>query len=51
MILTVTLNPAIDKLLILKEFKLHKLHRLQDDEKSMVTPGGKGVNIALNLKK
>lgn len=50
MILTVTLNPAIDKLLVLNEFKLHKLHRLEEDERSMITPGGKGVNIALNLK-
>lgn len=49
MILTVTLNPAIDKILILKHFQVHKLHRLQDDEQSLTVPGGKGVNIALNL--
>jgi 1-phosphofructokinase family hexose kinase len=50
MILTVTLNPAIDKLLVLKNFIIHKLHRLESDEISFVGPGGKGVNIALNLK-
>jgi 1-phosphofructokinase family hexose kinase len=50
MILTVTLNPAIDKLLVLKNFVIHKLHRLDADEISFVSPGGKGVNIALNLK-
>lgn len=49
MILTVTLNPAIDKLRILNEFTMHKLHRLEEDEMSLIVPGGKGVNIALNL--
>lgn len=50
MILTVTLNPAIDKILILNGFEIHKLHRLDSREMSMTVPGGKGVNIALNLK-
>lgn len=50
MILTVTLNPAIDKILILNHFELHKLHRLEEGEMSLVSPGGKGVNIACNLK-
>lgn len=50
MILTVTLNPAIDKILILRNFVLHKLHRLTDDEECRTVPGGKGVNIAMGLK-
>ena len=50
MILTVTMNPAIDKILILNGFEIHKLHRLNQDEISMTVPGGKGVNIALALK-
>jgi 1-phosphofructokinase family hexose kinase len=50
MVLTVTLNPAIDKLLVLNNFKIHKLHRLQQNEVSLISPGGKGVNIAMNLK-
>ncbi len=50
MILTVTLNPALDKILILNNFALHKLHRLDAREMSMVSPGGKGVNIAYTLK-
>ncbi|MBN1951613.1 MAG: hypothetical protein JW801_10445 [Bacteroidales bacterium] len=49
MVLTVTLNPAIDKLLILKRFSIHKLHRLESSEKSIISAGGKGVNIAINL--
>lgn len=50
MILTVTLNPAIDKMVVLNDFKLHALHRLTSKERSMTLPGGKGVNIALALK-
>jgi 1-phosphofructokinase family hexose kinase len=50
MILTVTLNPAIDKILILNNFEVHKLHRLETEEMSMITAGGKGVNIAHTLK-
>jgi|GEM_PF-131245 len=50
MVLTVTLNPAIDKLIILNRFNIHKLHRLRKGEMSLITPGGKGVNIAYTLK-
>ena len=49
MVLTVTLNPAIDKILIVDSFEVHKLHRLQQDEMSMISAGGKGVNIAKTL--
>lgn len=51
MILTVTLNPAIDKILILDAFEVHKLHRLQTNEISLAHAGGKGVNIAQTLIK
>ncbi|WP_430817356.1 1-phosphofructokinase family hexose kinase [Carboxylicivirga sp. RSCT41] len=51
MVLTVTLNPAIDKILIVDAFELHKLHRLRKGEMSMVSAGGKGVNIANTLSK
>lgn len=51
MVLTVTLNPAIDKILILDSFEMHKLHRLCEGEMSMVSAGGKGVNIAQTLAK
>ncbi len=51
MILTVTLNPAIDKILIIDAFKVHQLHRLQPGELSMISPGGKGVNVAQLLNK
>ena len=50
MILTVTLNPALDKILILQDFQVHRLHRLGRDELSLTVPGGKGVNIAMALQ-
>lgn len=49
MVLTVTLNAAIDKMVMLNGFELHKLHRLHPDEKSITLAGGKGVNIAIAL--
>ncbi len=49
MILTVTLNPAIDRLILLNKFQLHRLHRLKGHDKTMTLPGGKGVNIAMTL--
>ena len=48
MILTVTLNPALDKVLLLTDFEVHKLHRLLPEENSYTQAGGKGVNIALS---
>lgn len=49
MILTVTANPAIDKIVLLQGFKMHKLHRISGREASLTLPGGKGVNIAIGL--
>lgn len=49
MILTVTLNPALDKVLLLNDFVVHKLHRLLPEENSYTQAGGKGVNIGLAL--
>ncbi len=49
MITTITMNPAIDKIFLVDNFSLHKLHRQSDEAKAKTTPGGKGVNIAINL--
>ncbi|GAA0275929.1 1-phosphofructokinase family hexose kinase [Faecalicatena contorta] len=46
MIHTLTLNPAIDKLLFLPEFKKNITNRLQSDDASM---GGKGTHVSMNL--
>ena len=43
MILTVTLNPSIDKNYIVQNFKLNGIHRAQ---KMMALPGGKGINVS-----
>src|SRR4030081_674135 len=47
MIITVTLNAAIDKSLAVPNFKLGRRHRTVDRR---TLPGGKGVNIARTLK-
>ncbi len=47
MIITVTLNAAIDKSLSVPNFRLGRRHRTVDQR---TTAGGKGVNIARTLK-
>jgi len=47
MIITVTLNTAIDKTLAVPNFRLGRRHRTVDQ---ITMPGGKGVNIARALK-
>ena len=43
MILTVTLNPALDKIIILDNLKVGKLNRVKD---TTVLAGGKGINVS-----
>lgn len=47
MIITVTLNAAIDKSLSVPSFRLGRRHRTVDQR---TMPGGKGVNVARSLK-
>jgi len=47
-ILTVTLNPAIDKTMRIKGFELGKDHRF---EEPLLSAGGKGLNVSRALKK
>ncbi|MDR1929640.1 MAG: 1-phosphofructokinase family hexose kinase [Treponema sp.] len=47
MINTVTLNPAIDKVFFLKEFKKNITNRIQDSQETI---GGKGTHVSVNLK-
>lgn len=47
MIHTVTLNPAIDKLLYLDDFKKNVTNRLQSVNDTI---GGKGTHVSINLK-
>lgn len=48
MIITVTLNPAIDKTIYVQGFRIGKLNRA---DKAVVTSGGKGINVSQVLKK
>lgn len=47
MIFTVTLNPAVDKILFLDEFKRSRTNRLTQ---TLETIGGKGTHVSINLK-
>jgi 1-phosphofructokinase family hexose kinase len=47
MINTVTLNPAIDRVFFLDEFRKNVTNRIRD---SMETIGGKGTHVSVNLK-
>lgn len=47
MIFTVTLNPAIDKILFLDEFQRSRTNRLTQ---TLETIGGKGTHVSINLK-
>jgi 1-phosphofructokinase family hexose kinase len=48
MIITVTLNPALDRTLEVPSFTLGRRHRTVDQQ---TRPGGKGVNVARALKR
>ena len=47
MIFTVTLNPAVDKILFLDEFRSSWTNRLTQ---TLETIGGKGTHVSINLK-
>jgi 1-phosphofructokinase family hexose kinase len=47
LIYTVTLNPAVDRILFLKEFHRSRTNRLT---RSLETIGGKGTHVSINLK-
>ncbi len=49
-ILTVTLNPALDRLIEIDNFKVGTMHRIFDEDKTKVSPGGKGINVSLYLE-
>jgi 1-phosphofructokinase family hexose kinase len=46
MIVTVTLNPALDKLMTTKNFRLNQISRA---ENIILEPGGKGINVGYAL--
>jgi len=48
-VLTVTMNPALDREIFLDGFEINKLHRIFDPSKMDMTPGGKGINVSMAL--
>lgn len=51
LITTVTLNPAIDNAYIIDELSLGKICRLKNEKDVITSPGGKGVNVSIFLRK
>ncbi len=49
-VLTVCLNPALDRGFVIDNFSIDKLNIVPND-KNMMSPGGKGVNVAVILSK
>ena len=47
MIVTVTLNPAIDKTVDIAEFEYSGLNRIKS---SVLDPGGKGINVSKTIR-
>lgn len=47
-VVTVTLNPAIDRTLVVRNFEAGRVHRVESETS---TAGGKGVNVAAALAK
>ncbi|MFO7881889.1 MAG: 1-phosphofructokinase family hexose kinase [Kosmotogaceae bacterium] len=48
-VLTVTLNPALDRELIVDDFKINEMRRIRNQKYSKMEPGGKGINVSLIL--
>jgi len=48
-ILTVTLNPALDREFVVPNFTNNKLYRIFDRDKMIMDPGGKGINVSTML--
>ncbi|MCD6159432.1 MAG: 1-phosphofructokinase family hexose kinase [Kosmotoga sp.] len=46
-VLTVTLNPALDREVVVNNFQINELHRINNQKYSVMEPGGKGINVSL----
>ncbi len=49
-VLTVTLNPALDREIFIRGFRIDSLHRVEDGGMNL-SPGGKGINVSIALAK
>lgn len=50
-VITVTLNPALDREFIIEEFTVNAYHRIKGQNYMMMNPGGKGINVSMALAK
>ncbi len=50
-VITVTLNPALDREFIVEDFQVNELHRIAHHRDIMMSPGGKGINVSIALAK
>ena len=48
-VLTVTLNPALDRVIEIDDFQVGNIHRIFDPTKVHISPGGKGINVSIYL--
>ncbi len=48
-VVTVTLNPALDRQFIIEEFSTNAYHRIKDHKHMVMSPGGKGINVSMAL--
>lgn len=50
-VITVTLNPALDREFVVEDFHVNELHRIAHYRDIMMSPGGKGINVSIALAK
>lgn len=48
MIYTITLNPALDYIIVIEQIQLNEINTSQDEH---ILPGGKGINVSIILKR
>ena len=48
-VLTVTLNPALDRVIEVDDLQVGNIHRIFDPTKIHISPGGKGINVSIYL--
>jgi len=44
-VLTATLNPALDREIVVENFTINDFHRVKNPSYSKMDPGGKGINV------
>ncbi|KLO25078.1 MULTISPECIES: 1-phosphofructokinase family hexose kinase [unclassified Marinitoga] len=50
-VMTVTLNPSLDREIIIENFKSGEMFRISNPSNALMEPGGKGVNVSKMLSK